>query len=161
MKGTSWSTKRSQVGFDYPGNRCMSVNTRVTVADNSATVAKKRLCVPVLRVCCQRRSVGFNSGQYAGNWWTSSQCRLGFEPIPDIFIFVIRSIVLNQYCAATSIVVSDAFEESPVSAGIEHGILSVMKTSTPKLNRAKDLHVLALSGNWNFGGTTDPAPSCV
>jgi hypothetical protein len=28
---------------------------------------------------------------------------VGFEPTPNIFIFVIRSVVLNQHCPAASI----------------------------------------------------------
>jgi len=31
-----------------------------------------------------------------------------FEPTPDIFIFVIRSVVLNQHGAAASIVAAEA-----------------------------------------------------
>src|ERR1035441_2206548 len=33
-------------------------------------------CGRVVRVCCQRRSVGLNSGEYGGSWCTSSQWRL-------------------------------------------------------------------------------------
>src|SRR5438034_3922938 len=83
---------------------------------------------------------------------------VGFEPTPDIFIFVIRSVVLNQHCPAASIVTAESLQESSVRGGVEYGVLGIVKAHTPELNRAKDLHVLTLSSNWNFWRTAYPAP---
>lgn len=81
-----------------------------------------------------------------------------FEPAPNIFIFMIRRIVLNQHCAAMAVVATETLQESSIGRRIEDGILSVMKPGAPKFDCAEDLHILALTGDGNFGRTAYPTP---
>src|SRR5438034_8194671 len=67
-----------------------------------------------------------------------------FEPTPDIFVLMIRSVVLDQDCAAATIAAAKLFKESSIRGCVEHRVLCIVETGTPQLNRAEDLHVLSL-----------------
>src|SRR5438093_13025285 len=81
-----------------------------------------------------------------------------FEPTPNVFVFVVGGIVLNQHGAAPTIAATELLQESSVSGCVEHGVLRIVKTSALQVNRAKDLHVLTFPGNRDFGRATNPTP---
>jgi hypothetical protein len=81
-----------------------------------------------------------------------------FEPVPDVFILMVGGVVLNQHCAAPTITAAELFQERSVSGRVEHSVLCIVETSTPQIDRAKDLHVFAFSSNRDFGRAANPTP---
>src|SRR5881296_3195395 len=81
-----------------------------------------------------------------------------FEPTPNVFVLMVRGVVLNQHCATAAIAAAELFQKSSISGRVEYGVLCIVETSTPLIDRAKDLHVFSFSRNWNFRRATHPAP---
>src|SRR5437773_12348437 len=81
-----------------------------------------------------------------------------FEPTPDIFVLMIRSVVLDQDCAAATIAAAKLFKESSIRGCVEHRVLCIVETGTPQLNRPEDLHALSFSSDSNLGRTTHAPP---
>ena len=86
---------------------------------------------------------------------------IGVEPCPYVAVFVVRRVVLNEHRSLPSIAASQLFQEREVRGSVEDGVLPVMESSLPQFNGPKNLHALALSGNGNLRGTTNPAPGGV
>ena len=83
---------------------------------------------------------------------------IGIEPSPYVAVFVVRRVILNEHGSLLAIAASQLFQESEVRGGVEDGVLPVMESRLPQFNGPKNLHALALSGNGNLRGTTNPAP---
>ena len=86
---------------------------------------------------------------------------IGVEPCPYVAVFVVRRVVLNEHRSLPSIAASQLFQEREVRGSVEDGVLPVMESRLPQFNGPKNLHALALSGNGNLRGTTNPAPGGV
>ena len=86
---------------------------------------------------------------------------IGIEPSPYVAVFVVRRVILNEHGSLLAIAASQLFQESEVGGSIEDGVLPVMESSLPQFNGPKNLHAVALSGNGNLRGTTNPAPGGV
>ena len=84
---------------------------------------------------------------------------IGFEPAPHVGILVIGGVVLNQNRSLSAVSPGQLFQEREVGAGVEDGVLPVVETGPPELDGRQDLDALALSGDGDFGRTTDSAPS--
>src|SRR5580658_7369060 len=86
---------------------------------------------------------------------------IGLEPTPDLAVFVVRGVVLNQYGALPPVSPGQLFEEAEISRRIEHRILTIVESGAPQFDGAENLHVLTLSGHRNFRWATSPAPGSV
>ena len=75
---------------------------------------------------------------------------VGFEPGPDITVFVVRGVVLNQNGPLPAVSPRQLFQETEVASGIEDRILAIIKTRTPQFDGAENLDVLTLAGDGNF-----------
>ena len=84
-----------------------------------------------------------------------------FEPCPDLLVFVIRSIVLNQYGSAAAVASGQLVEEAQIGRGMEDGLLTVVEPRAPQLDRPKNLYGLARPGDGNLWGTTRATPGRV
>jgi len=86
---------------------------------------------------------------------------VGPEPRPDLGIFVVGGVVLNQNCSLAAVSPSELFEEAEVRGGIEGGVLPVVESHAPKFDGAENLHVLAFSRHRDFRWAPDAAPGAV
>src|SRR4051812_13802851 len=59
------------------------------------------------------------------------------EPGPDIAVLVVRSVVLNQNGPLPAVSPSQLFQEGKIGCGIEHRILSILKTRAPQFDAPK------------------------
>ena len=86
---------------------------------------------------------------------------IGFEPCPDLPIFMVGSVVLNQYGSAAAVASGQLVEEAQIGRGIEDCLLAVVEPRAPQLDRAKNLYGLARPGDGNLWGTTHATPGRV
>src|SRR5882672_6684589 len=84
---------------------------------------------------------------------------IGFEPTPDIGIFMVGGVVLNEYRATPSVRPRQLFEKCEIGGSIEDRVLSIVEPGAPEFNRAQDLHTLAFSGYRDFWRKANAAPS--
>ena len=84
-----------------------------------------------------------------------------FEPCPDLPVFVVGSIVLNEDGSAAAVASGQLVEEAQIGRGIEDGLLAVVEPRAPQLDRAKNLYGLARPGDGNLWGTTHATPGRV
>src|ERR1700692_653929 len=86
---------------------------------------------------------------------------VGFEPGPDLAVFMVGGVVLNQNRPLAAIPPGQLFEEAEVGGGIENRVLAIVEPRAPEFDGAENLHVLALSGDRNFRWATHSAPGSV
>ena len=86
---------------------------------------------------------------------------VGLEPRPHLSIFVVGGVVLNQNCSLAVIAPGELFEKAQVRYGIKNRLLAIIKPCSPEFDGSKDLHVLALAGDGNFGRLSYAAPGGV
>lgn len=76
------------------------------------------------------------------------------EPTPDVFVFVIRSIVLNQMDAlrsAGSIGARQMVEKAKIGVRVEDGVSAIGKLCGTDFDRAENLDALSLPRNRDQG----------
>jgi len=83
------------------------------------------------------------------------------EPLPDLRVLMIGSIVLNEDGAAAAIVGGQSVQEVQIGGGIENRSLPVVEAGTPEFDGAQDLHILAFAGDGDLGRMAHPAPGRV
>ena len=83
---------------------------------------------------------------------------VGFEPRPDIGVFVVGGVVLNQDRSLAAVSPSQLFEEAEIRSGIEDCVLAIIEPRAPEFDGTENLHVLAFSGHGNFRWAAHPAP---
>ena len=86
---------------------------------------------------------------------------IGLEPCPDLPVFVVGSVVLNQDGSPAAVASGQLVEEAKIGRGIEDGLLAVVKPRAPQLDRAENLHGFARTGNGNLRGVTHATPGRV
>ena len=86
---------------------------------------------------------------------------VGLEPSPDLRIFMIGGIILNQHRPWTAIAPGELFEEAQISRGIEDRLLTIVEPGSPEFDGSKDFYILALAGDRNFHRTAHTAPGGV
>lgn len=86
---------------------------------------------------------------------------IGLEPCPDLPVFVVGSVVLNQNGSPATVASGQLVEEAKVGCGIEDCLLAVVKSRAPQLDRAENLNGLARTGDGNLRGTAHATPSRV
>ena len=86
---------------------------------------------------------------------------VGLEPLPDVSVFVVGSVVLNQDCSLVVVSASQLFEEAKIGAGIEDRVLTIVEACTPEFDGPKNLYALALPGYRHFRWATHATPGCV
>ena len=84
-----------------------------------------------------------------------------FEPSPDILIFVVGSVVLNQDRTLTPVSPRKLFHESQICAGVEYTVALVVEGRLVQFDRAKDLHALSLAGDGYLRRMPYATPRCV
>src|ERR1017187_6549411 len=72
---------------------------------------------------------------------------VGLEPAPDLGVLMIGGVVLNENGPAAAIMRGQAMQEIQVGARIEDRGLRIVEASTPKFDRAQDLHALTFAGD--------------
>src|SRR5260370_41302209 len=77
---------------------------------------------------------------------------VGFEPRPDIGVFVVGGVVLNQDRSLATVSPSQLFEETEIRSGIEDGVLAIIEPRAPEFDGTENLHVLAFSVTGTSGG---------
>ena len=83
---------------------------------------------------------------------------IGLEPVPDILVLVVRSVVLDEDRTTAAIVSRQLFQECSIGRRIEDRVLRIVEASAPQLDRSEDLNALSLSSYWNFRRTAQSAP---
>jgi hypothetical protein len=86
---------------------------------------------------------------------------VGLEPSPDLRVFVIGSIILNQNRPLAAIAPGELFEEAQISGGIEDRLLTIVEPCAPEFDGAKYFYILALASDRNFHRATHPTPGGV
>ena len=86
---------------------------------------------------------------------------VGLEPLPDVSVFVVGSVVLNQDCSLVAVSPGQLFEESKIGTGIEDRVPAIVEACTPEFDGPKNLYALALPGNRHFRRATYAAPGGV
>ena len=83
---------------------------------------------------------------------------VGLEPSPDVSLFMVGSVVLNQNGPLAAIAPSELFEQEQITDGIKSRVKPIIEARTPEFDGTEDLHALALSGHGHFWWATDAAP---
>jgi len=86
---------------------------------------------------------------------------VGLEPCPDISVFVVLGVVLNQNCSLAAVPASQLFEEAEIGVAIEDGVLAIVEPCAPKFDCAENLHALPLSRHWDIRRASYAAPGGV
>src|SRR5258707_15755448 len=86
---------------------------------------------------------------------------VGFEPRPDIGVFVVGGVVLNQDRSLAAVSPSQLFEEAELRSGIEDCVLAIIEPRAPEFDGTENLHVLSFSGHGYFRWEYHPAPGCL
>src|ERR1700693_161015 len=86
---------------------------------------------------------------------------VGLEPRPDVPVFMVGSVILNQDRSLAAVSPGQLFEEAEIGGGIEDSVLAIVEPRTPEFDCAENLHALPLSGNRNFRRMTHAAPGGV
>lgn len=71
-------------------------------------------------------------------------CPVLFEPRPDVFVFVVRRIVLNEINLAREIASQNSFQISDVRVGAEDFLKMIKKPGTVKLDGPEDFQGVSL-----------------
>lgn len=83
------------------------------------------------------------------------------EPQPDIPVFVVGRVVLNQEDFSGKVALDDAFQVCNVGLSIEHCLKMVEEPCTIQLDRAKGLECVPLPGGRYFRLRTYSRPRAV
>src|SRR5260370_18274135 len=83
---------------------------------------------------------------------------VGFEPRPDIGVFVVGGVVLNQDRSLAAVSPSQLFEEAEIRGGIEDFVLAIIEPRAPEFDGTENLHVLPFSRHGNFRWAAHPPP---
>ena len=83
---------------------------------------------------------------------------VGLEPCPDLAVFVVRGVVLDQNGPLATISPGQLFEEGEVGGRVEDRVLAIVKSCAPEFDGAENLYTLALSGDRDFGWATYATP---
>jgi hypothetical protein len=83
------------------------------------------------------------------------------EPIPNISILVVRSVVLDQKDFAWEIVSEKLFQVEDIGLGIEDLLKPVEESSGIQLDGAENFQCLFLPGSGNFGLASYSSPCLI
>lgn len=86
---------------------------------------------------------------------------VGFEPFPNLVLFVVGRVVLYEDCSAAPVASRELLKKREVRRCIEHVISLVVKLGGVDLNGSKNLHALALACHGDFRRAPNGAPRCV
>jgi hypothetical protein len=80
------------------------------------------------------------------------------KPRPDCAVFVVRGVVLHEYCASLPIVRCKSPKKPQVGLRVEDRVGAVVELSPVDLNRTENLDALTFPGHWDFWRLPDSAP---
>lgn len=83
------------------------------------------------------------------------------EPCPDLTVFVIGGVVLDEMDAAGNILAQNSFQIRDVGYGVEHLLELVEEPGGVQLDHAEDFEGVALARRGNFRLSADPGPGLV
>lgn len=83
------------------------------------------------------------------------------EPGPDIPIFVVGGVVLDEMYSARAVMTQDSFQVLDVGLGIEHRLELVEKPGGVQLDGAEDFEGVALARGGDFRLRPYPGPGLV
>jgi hypothetical protein len=83
---------------------------------------------------------------------------VGLEPTPNIGIFMIGGVVLDQDGSLATVAPSELFEKGQIGSRVKDSLAPVVEPRAPEFNGTKNLHAFALSGNGNFRRAPHAAP---
>ena len=86
---------------------------------------------------------------------------VGLEPLPDVSVFVVGSVVLNQNRSLVAVSPGQLFEEAQIGAGIEDRVSAIVEACTPEFDGTENLYAFALPANRDFRRATHAAPGGV
>jgi hypothetical protein len=86
---------------------------------------------------------------------------VGVEPTPNLGVFMIRGVVLDEDGPGAAIVGGQLVQEVQIGASIEDGGLCIVEARLAQFDGTQDLDALAFAGDGNFRRVTDSAPGGV
>ena len=84
---------------------------------------------------------------------------IGTEPGPDIAVFVVGGVVLDQNGTLARVASRPLLQETQVGGGVEDRLLAVVKAGLEQFNGAQDFDAFTLPGHGDFRWLADSAPS--
>ena len=82
------------------------------------------------------------------------------EPRPDVLIFMVGGVILNQNGTLPAITRGDLpLQEIQIGLGIKHLVSLIKKAAALQFNSAQNLHAFPLPGNRHLGRVSNTAPS--